>query len=156
MLPCLSWELSSQRFSLHHRYRLRRVEVDEQPVANRKEKTWRMNFNAVNYSYKDAQARSLPSPPPPPSNPSPQYKSTNNTMPVSIYPTTKKKNYKGKEIKPFTVKANRRTHISIWFSRFVTIFWNTDKRCYNQMIIPWTPCVTSSVAPPSRGIFPRY
>ena len=67
-----------------------------------------MNFNAVNYSYKDAQARS-----PPPSNPSTQYKSTNNTMPVSIYPTTKKKKYKEKEINPFTVKASRRTHISI-------------------------------------------
>lgn len=54
-----------------------------------------------------------PSPPHPPSNPSPQYKSTNNTMPVSIYPTTKKKKYKEKEINPFTVKASRRTHISI-------------------------------------------
>ena len=84
MLPCLSWELSSRRFSLHHRYRLLRVEVDEQPVVNRKEKKWRMNVNAVNYSYKDAQARF-------PFKPQSSVNYTNNTMPINIFPPPKKR-----------------------------------------------------------------
>ena len=70
-----------------------------------------MNFNAVNYSYKDAQARSLPSPPPqtPVLSTNPL---TTQCLLVSIQQLRRKK-YKEKEIKPFTVKANRRTHISI-------------------------------------------
>ena len=88
-----------------------------------------MNFNAVNYGYKDAQAR-FPQ--------TPVFGTTTLTtqsLSISIHHLRREK-YEKKEIKPFTMKENISLYLSYFLSDFL-VFYN--KGCLHDTEATFAP-----------------